>query len=66
MLHQEAIAVITHGLLTQVEHRGDVLYAHVLGSGEQSVNTFDQSQSAIGIRLLKTTIELLAREGTEV
>jgi hypothetical protein len=30
------------------------------------MNTLDQSQSAIGVRLLKTAIELLAREGTEV
>jgi hypothetical protein len=30
------------------------------------MNTFDQSQIAAGVGLLKTTIKLLAREGTEV
>jgi hypothetical protein len=49
------MAVITPGVLTHVSHLGDVLSAHVLGEGAQSVKTFDETQSAIGVRLLKTS-----------
>ena len=66
VLQQKEVAVIANGLFAQPQHGGDFLDAHVLGQSEQSVDAFDQPKRAAGVGLLKTAIELLAREGTEV
>src|SRR4029453_4067130 len=60
------IAVITHGLLTEREHRSHGADALALRQGQEGMDAFDQFQRTAGIGLLETPIELLAGEGAKV